>query len=195
MNQALHVSSRSGIVHQDGTLVPIGAGDCRDRRVVCVFRQRIFELDHCVAVAEERCWCKTARVEDDGGDVRWHVCVGVGGSVVHVCGDGGGGMAYSGIVDVVEEDARDGDVGLGVALPSSVGIDIRDDGRVSAVRKICVNVSERLDIRVTVELRDTGDVVLVCGITGCAGAAVHVDNDLPLHLWVSGDGGGGVFPG
>lgn len=77
MNEALHISSPCGVIHQDGALVPIRAGDRCDRRGVCVLRKRIFELDHCVAVAEEGCRCQAARVEDYGRDVRWHVGVGV----------------------------------------------------------------------------------------------------------------------
>lgn len=110
---------------------------------------------------------------------------------MHICVDGAGG----GVVDVVEEDARDGDVGFGVALPGSVDTDIGGNGRVSAVREIRVDVSERLDVGVAVQLGDASDVVLVCGVAGRARAAVDVNNDLPLHFGVGGDGGGGVGPG
>ena len=111
---------------------------------------------------------------------------------MHVRGHGG----RFGVVDVVEEDARHGDVVLavGVVGPGGVDVDVGDDGRVGAVRVVRVHVAERLDVGVAVELRDAGDVVLVRRVARRAGPAVRVHDDLPLHLWVGGDGGGGVAP-
>ena len=61
--------------------------------------------------------------------------------------------------------------------------------------EICVDISEGLDVGIAVEVLDGSDVVLVRGVAGSAGATIHVDDDLPLHFWVGGDGGGGVAPG
>lgn len=109
---------------------------------------------------------------------------------MHVGVYGAGG----GVVDVVEEDAVDGDVGAGVAGPGGVDADVGRHGAVGALRKVSVDVAERLHVLVAVELGDGGDVVLVR--VGCrAGAAVGVHDYLPLHIGVGGDGGGDVAPG
>ena len=196
MNQTQHVSSRD-IVHQNGTLVSIRARNRRDRRLVFVARLTVFKLDHCVAVAEKPFRGQTTWVEDDGGDVRWHVGVGVGGCVLHVCAYGGRTRGSGGVVDVVEEDTRNGNilVAFGVACPCSVDIDVGDYGGVGTVCEIRVDVSERFDVRVAVQDRDAVDVVLVGRVASCAGAASRVDDDLPLDLRVGGDGGSGVCPG
>ncbi len=52
-----------------------------------------------------------------------------------------------------------------------------------------------MDVGVAVQFRDAGDVVLVGGVAGGAGAAVGVDDYLPLDVGVGGDGGGDVAPG
>ena len=69
MHQALHVCIFSRVVHYNGALVSIRAGDRVDRRHVGVGRLCVLELDHGVAVAEEPGWREAAGIEDDGGDV------------------------------------------------------------------------------------------------------------------------------
>ena len=108
---------------------------------------------------------------------------------MHVGVDGAGG----GAVDVVEEDAVDGDVGAGVVGPGGVDADVGRHGAVGAPSVISVDVAERLDVLVAVELRDGGDVVLV-RVACRAGATVGVHDYLPLHAGVGGDGGGDVVP-
>ena len=98
-------------VDDDGALAAIPARNRLDRRVVLVVGKAIFELDHRVAVAEERGRAQGARVEDHGRHVRGHGRVRVGRGVVHVRVDRRAGR----VVDVVEEDARDRDVGSRVA--------------------------------------------------------------------------------
>ena len=191
MHQTLHIGSRRRTIHQYGALVPIRARNRRDRRVVLVAGERILKLDHRVAVAEELSRREGARVEDDGGHVRGHGGVGVRGCVVHVRVDG----ARGGVVDVVEEDACDGDVGFGVARPFGVDADVRRHGGVGAIRVSCVDVAEGLHVGIAVEFCDAGDEVLVRRVAGCAGAAIGVDDHLPLHFGVGGDGSCGVVPG
>ncbi len=110
---------------------------------------------------------------------------------MHVCVDGAGGS----VVDVVEENACDGDVGAGVVRPRGVGVDVGDHGGVCAVREVCVNVAEGLDVGIAVKFLDAVDIVLVRGVAGSARAAVHVYDYLPLDIGVGGDGGGGIGPG
>ena len=98
-------------VDDDGALAAIPARNRLDRRVVLVIGKAILELDHRVAVAEERGRAQGARVEDHGRHVRGHGRVRVGRGVVHVRVDRRAGR----VVDVVEEDARDRDVGFRVA--------------------------------------------------------------------------------
>ena len=179
-------------MHQDGTLAPVRARDRRNGGRVLVARRKILKFDHGVAVAEERCWCQGPGVEDHGSHVRRYGRVCVRGGVVHVRGHGSG----FGVVDVVEEDAGHGDVvlGVGVVGPGRIDVDVGDDGRVGAVCVVRVNVAERLNVGVAVELSDGGDVVLVRRVAGRTRPAVGVHDDLPLHLWVGGDGGGSVVP-
>lgn len=65
---------------------------------------------------------------------------------MHVGVDGGG----RGVVDVIEEDARDGDVGFCVSGPVRVDGDVGGYGGVGAARVVCVYVAERLDVLVAV---------------------------------------------
>ena len=129
VNQTRHISSRD-TVHQNGALVSIRARDRVDRRLVLVARLSILKLDHRVAVAEEPCRRQAARIEDDRRDVRRHVGVRVGRGVLHVRADGGRAGGCGGVVDVVEEYACDGyvGVGFGVARPGGVDVDVGDYG-------------------------------------------------------------------
>ena len=198
MHQTLHIRISSRVVHYNGALVSIRAGDRVDRRNIGVGRLCVLEFNHRVAVAEEPGWRQAAGVEDDGGDVGGDLGVGVGGCVVHVCGDGGGAGSGHGVVDVVEKDAGYGDVGFGVAGPGCVCVDVGDYPGVGALGELCVDVAERLHIGVAVQFRDGGDVVLVRRVAvgvGGAGAAVWVHDYLPMYFWVGGDGGGGSAPG
>ncbi len=52
-----------------------------------------------------------------------------------------------------------------------------------------------MDVGVAVQFGDAGDVVLIGGVAGGAGAAVGVDDYLPLDVGPGGDGGGDVAPG
>ena len=115
--------------------------------------------------------------------------VGVGRGVVHICIDGAG----VGAIDLVEEDAVDGDVGAGVLGPGGVAADVGRHGAVGAIRIICVDVAERLDVFIAVEFGDGSDVILV-GVKCRAGTAAGVYDYLPLHIGIRGDGGGAVAP-
>lgn len=65
---------------------------------------------------------------------------------MHVSVDGAGGR----IADVIEEDARDGDVGFCVAGPVRVDGDVGRYGGEGAEGVIRVYIAERLDVLVAV---------------------------------------------
>ena len=160
--QALDGSIGGGVVHEDGGLAAIVGGDRTDGRVILVGGVRVLELDDGVGPWEELPRGPDAHVEDHGGDVRGDGFVGVGGGVVHVGQDVGG----AGAVDLVEEDAVDGDVGWGVAGPVGVDADVVGEGGVGFLGVAGVDVAERLDVRKGVEFGDAGDVVLIGRVAG-----------------------------
>lgn len=95
-----------------------------DGRRVFVELERIFILHHGVAVIKQFRRCRRTRVEDDWRDCRRDLGVCIPGCflVVGVYGAG------SGVVDFIEENATDGDVGLGVRGPFGVDVDLGRQG-------------------------------------------------------------------
>ncbi len=99
---------------------------------------------------------------------------------MHICHDTRGAAA----ADFVEEDAVDGDVGWSVVGPIGVDADILGEDGVGGFGEARVDVAERLDVGITVELGDAVNVVLfgrVAGCGECTGAAVAVDDHLPVY--------------
>ena len=160
-----------------------------DRHAILVALQRPFVLQHGVSILEQGRRSRSAGVENHGRDARWDLVVGVraGFLVVAVY------CARGGVVHVVEEDARDGDVGCGVRGPFGVEVDLGRQCCVGGARVVGVDVAEGERVGVAVDFRDRGYVVCVWGVG--SGPGVRVDDDLPVYFWVCCDGGGYVGPG
>ena len=84
----------------------------RTRRIVQ--RVRVLKLDHDIRVIVPEAVDRRAGIEDDGGAGDGGAREGRGVGHVLDSGGGGGGGGF------VEEDAVDGDVGLGVFVPAGV---------------------------------------------------------------------------
>ncbi len=68
---------------------------------------------------------------------------------------GGGGA------DVVEEDAANRDVSLGVVCLISISIDVGGDVGIRSLSEGSIDVPQGDDIGIAIELRDAGDIVWV----------------------------------
>ncbi len=192
VHQTRHIRSHRKIISYDSAFRSITTHDASDGSNILVFRVRIFELDHHFAILEQLPWRDSAGIEDHLRHCRRHRLVSVGCGALHVCVSGVG----SGVVDVVEEDAADGDVGGGVGGPAGVDVDVGGDGGEGAVRECGVDVAERVDVWEVVELGDAGCEIGVAWVGGvCAGAGVGVDDDEPVDLWVRFDRVEEGFPG
>ncbi len=151
-----------------------------DRRVVLVIGVQVLVVENGVCPTEELRRGTDPRIKDHRRNVRGDGCICIGGGVVHIRGDTRGATA----ADFVEEDAVDGDVGWSVVGPIGVDADIIGEGGVGGLGEARVDVAERLDVCVAVELGNAVYVDLfgrVAGCGECTRAAVAVDDHLPVH--------------
>ncbi len=159
MDQILNSCRCCCIIYDDRTLVQIIAREVFDRRSICIVmaRQRTLELNHRVTILEQLRRAGVSRVKYHRSQGRWHFYVSVCRCIVVVSqGSLGGGGA-----DVVEEDAANRDVGLGVFCPISISIDVGGDVGIRSLSEGSIDVPQGDDIGIAIELRDAGDIVWV----------------------------------
>jgi len=199
--------SRNGL-DDDGTLLKrthsLGGLDGIGRPWRRVKRGWLLEVNNGIGQVEERpCLaCESvAGVEDDGGVWRGNVVVRIlrdGGSVGH--GKLIDGRVNGVVIEVIEENAFDRDVNTRTVPPASIKIDfVRDVGDgFAAIQR--VDVPDKHGIRVTVQLSDAALILCSGDVAGCpwardgtrgiggARARVWVDDDLPVYVWITGNG-------
>ena len=174
-------------MHDDDALHPYTTGwKAVNGRLVLICGIEVLEHDNRFCIVEVLQGGRAGtRVEDDRGGRSRDGIIREARRVGHVLNRRGEVRRWG----LVKEDAVHGDVGRSsrVGGPVGVGLDVGGDLAVRAVRIVCGDVAERLDIWVRVELVDCGDVVTV-GIGVCrSGAGVGVHDDLPV------DAGGGSY--
>ena len=82
---------------------------------------------------------------------------------MHICQDARDG----GVVNFIKEDAVDGDVGLSIVGPIGVDADVVGEQGVGGFGVARVDVAERLDVGVAVQLGNAVNVVLIIWVAGC----------------------------
>lgn len=188
-DQGLQIRRAGSTMDDDGGLIVESRLEGGNGCSILVGREGILVLYHGIGIVEEPRGRRGPGIENDRSNIRWYRIrhISCRSSVVGIH------VACSGVVDLVEKDAGDGDVGLGVGSPSGIDVNLRGQGGVRNATVVGGDIAKGDDVAIAVQLGERGDVVCVGGI--CAWARIRVDDNLPLNFGVGGDGGCDIGPG
>lgn len=173
----------------DGGLIVESRLEGADGCSILVGREGILELYDGIGIVEELRGRRGAWIENDRSNIGWYLIRRISCRSLVV----GIHVACSGIVDLIEKDTVDRDVGLGVCRPFGIDVNLRGQGGVRNATVVGGDIAKSDDVAIAVQLGEGGDIVGVGGI--CAWARIRVDDDLPLNCGVGGDGGCDIRPG
>ena len=146
MDEACNRGSRLWSVgYQDCALSSITAGnDSLDCSGVVVHRVHVLKFDHRIAVAKELGGGKCSGIENHRRHVGGDLCIGVLRCILHIFG----GSTRSCVVNLIEENAIDGDIVARFIATPPTGIsgNVLDNRRIRSVRKVGVHVAECHDV-------------------------------------------------